>query len=505
MWLKVFILSCFLVLVARIGSTQKWDYQIPYGSGNTFYGTHFNLIDFNDSSVSFIQSAQGNFLIGTSNSAIASKDGALRLVTNGCGLYDSNFSVVESIDTITPHPRYFWDCIQHHDSDVIGNRRISHIFLPNLSDPNEYWLLHRSDSLYTYFGEEYATGYRFFLSKMRSDPSGTIFGFERDTLDIGFSVSMGFSAISNASQTGWWFYNVDFEHRDSIDFYCLYPDSLYGPVRSAVHPTDRDVRLIPTKGAFSNDGTKLALATDQKTAFVYQFDTSTGEVVFDEEIVAGMPGWFVGALNFSPNNQFLYITKIYDQWSNDFHQVDLHDPDPISRQYDYGKAFGRWSNFYVGVGYLAPDCRMYFAPTESGEAMSILKYPNRKGAASGFTNVGINAPGFNYSFPNMPNYRVLSPCDSTISLGLVVSTEQEQLEALFTIAPNPVEHTLTLYVTTPQVDLDLHIVDALGQIHQTRTEQLLDGQLELDVADLPKGIYFLQLQGFLDVQKFVKL
>ncbi len=121
-----------------------------------------------------------------------------------------------------------------------------------------------------------------------------------------------------------------------------------------------------------------------------------------------------------------------------------------------------------------------------------------------------NNPSFSYQFSYADSLmlsgvqnscfdvNLLPPCYDHQSNSQVQSLNSPTANSI-TIYPNPTTSTLTISV--PDSITSIAITNLLGQV--VYSQQYNSQQVQVDVADLPKGVYFIKVNGG-DVRKFVK-
>ncbi|WP_340111828.1 T9SS type A sorting domain-containing protein [Maribellus mangrovi] len=72
-------------------------------------------------------------------------------------------------------------------------------------------------------------------------------------------------------------------------------------------------------------------------------------------------------------------------------------------------------------------------------------------------------------------------------------------EQQFSIYPNPATTSVNLFYPGFSRDVSIRIYDLAGKLRQVRSKTR-NGRIELDVSELPRGMYFIQLQDGEDVQ-----
>ncbi len=235
---------------------------------------------------------------------------------------------------------------------------------------------------------------------------------------------------------------------------------------------------------FSKDGRKWATTYDAFNDTTYQhygdvyvanFDRCTGQLSGFQQFIA--PPYIDtgnGGLEFSPNGNFLYVTKY-----NAVQQLDLADG-------TWYTVSGPDTNAFCGYTTLelAPDDRIYIGRYQGTcKQWSVINSPDIKFNCDFCPNCLRSKSNWGYFGrpPNMPNYELGAtgqPC-------WPLQNEQvNQKEKELLVFPNPASGQL--YIQT-EIKGERMFFNALGQLVQ-RTK----GN-ELDVSALPAGVYWLRV------------
>jgi hypothetical protein len=149
---------------------------------------------------------------------------------------------------------------------------------------------------------------------------------------------------------------------------------------------------------------------------------------------------------------------------------------------------------------LGPDCRIYLNLSGSGRYLHVINNPNVKGQDCNVIQRAVPLPTWSFqSLTSFPNYRMgeVEVCDSTINL-LSVSAQwlsRSSSEEEIKVYPNPASQKLNIelgYTVSPQ-PLQVSLFDQLGR--RILQKKWPNGAeiLEIDVSQLPTGIYFYEL------------
>ncbi len=191
-----------------------------------------------------------------------------------------------------------------------------------------------------------------------------------------------------------------------------------------------------------------------------------------------------GAIEFSPNSRFIYITD----------QVELHQVDTWEENLEDGLEFiAEWDGFVDLVATtffamsLAPDCKIYVRPGSSSSYMHTIHHPDKKGQACNFIQHDVILPNIssNGALPNVPRFRVdeTEKCDSSITMvnGVNVFWRRD-LE----VYPSPASEYVTIDLPENKKGA-VSISDMQGQVVWQQKE--LAGRQVIEVCELDGGMY----------------
>lgn len=232
--------------------------------------------------------------------------------------------------------------------------------------------------------------------------------------------------------------------------------------------------------------------------FVADFDRCNGELshprvyttkpasLHDISDTTQMENYTQG-LCFSPNGRFLYVSS----YSN-IKQLDLLDPDTntqwsliygIDTVWDY---FNTYSSMYLG-----PDNKLYIGHWNGlGDGMSVIEYPDLKGAACGFCPLCLRFPRIGVAPPPcMPNYH-LGAAPVGGNCWPLASEEVTMEENDVKIYPNPAHQTLL--ITLPEINKQesmLSMYDVLGRERMRVTLPKGQQTYSVNISELEAGVY----------------
>jgi hypothetical protein len=249
--------------------------------------------------------------------------------------------------------------------------------------------------------------------------------------------------------------------------------------------------------AFSKDGNKYAVVQfPSNELFIADFNRNTG--VLSNSKVVNVPIGSTGYPNldssgqvddiimgvcFSPNGQFLYISKYFNIYQYELGITDSslawvriqHGSDTLPNKFEFYK------HMYVGA-----DNRIYVGKHGgSYKDISVIDFPNNKGSACGFCRKCLridSAWGGLTTPPNMPDYNL--GFTSCYPLGI---DENESLPKTLLVYPNPAKDIIIVEQIFGE---SVSIVNIIGQVLQTQVVK--NNKAQFSVANLPRGIYTLK-------------
>ncbi|GGG57358.1 T9SS type B sorting domain-containing protein [Bizionia arctica] len=150
----------------------------------------------------------------------------------------------------------------------------------------------------------------------------------------------------------------------------------------------------------SPNGKKLAAANVRDGLYLFDFNTSNGRVTNEEEIELLTVNWFPYGVEFSPNNQYLYIHAYNDIPSTDFniiHTSALLQFDLLNPSISSSMAVLDNRDLYRGGLQLGPDGKIYRSLSHSylfgSPYLGVINNPNGSGASSNYVHNAIDLGG----------------------------------------------------------------------------------------------------------------
>ncbi len=487
-----------LTVLCLVAEAQKYDYnwlasyqsKWGYDSGwQHWFGT--TRFDFRQNPVLISRDSLGiNF--DKSNSAISNRDGDLLFYCNGITIRNSSDEIVENGDSLGWG--YFLSNFAPANYSYGMPYNQFHIVLPNPKSSNLY------DIFYLYI-DTFVTGANIAAKKLLKtglDITGNNGHISILTKDVDmFSHEINFAVAANKHANGrdWWICT----YRTNTSCYDI---ALYNGSDSLLLTTQCGGGAVPhgslSSMRFSPDGSKFVIASTNGAINFFDFDRCNGtltllESYLDAEI-RDSSFWWPGAVEFSPDSRFAYVFCNFRIFQFDMQAI------PISSSKTVVGSFAGFNGPFQQLYYhaqLAPDGKIYTNSGNTNFYIGVIDNPNGQGATCNFLDHSIELPTFIGGLPYYPNYRLGpllgSPCD-TLGLGMAQSEKERQL----TIYPNPASDYITIdygYTNWAKGNIDLEILNALGQIVYAQTLPSYSGFQKVHINTLPQGYYVVRLKS----------
>ena len=302
-------------------------------------------------------------------------------------------------------------------------------------------------------------------------------------------------ACKHSNGRDWWLLKTVGYDTNIIYRFLVSKDTIYGPYIQSFNQPKYGFADQFGQSAFNQDGTKyVSVQSKVNKIFLADFDRCTGLLsnskifnsttspAYDND---GKLDTASSGICFSPNGNFLYVSKWWNIYQFEYGQTDSslawvnikHGADTTLAKF---QNYGQLQNGVDGriyIGYIGGTAKQ----------LSVIDYPNLKGNACGFCRkcfrldnaaaFGITAP------PNMPNYE-LGP-DGNVNCAPVSNEELIMKNEELVVFPNPASSIIVVRCKLLVVRKDLY--NSVGQLVLSTKEN------EIDVRNLSKGIYYLKV------------
>lgn len=174
-----------------------------------------------------------------------------------------------------------------------------------------------------------------------------------------------------------------------------------GVVRPSIKTTFDELKIEDPRGylKISPDGKKLANANMAGGLFIYDFDARTGTVSKQQKVF--IPGGYTSpyGLEFSPNNQFLYVHASNDTFAESGHKSSLVQYDLMAPELSDSQVIIDSRDVYRGALQLGDNGKIYRTTAkhyfQGTPFLSVINNPNQKGNAANYVHEAISLNGKN--------------------------------------------------------------------------------------------------------------
>jgi len=441
-------------------------------------------IDFNNAPV---VSEEENipFEIYTSNATMSDKEGNLLFYTNGCEIANKNHEIMMNGDNLNPGEVHDFIC---HRGYAGTNQ--SFIVLPGFAQ-ERYLLFHKSqvfDSFYGVFSNKLLYTE---IDMSLDDGLGEV--VIKNNLILSDTMRAGeMTAIKHENGIDWWLLSGRYDSNEFFSF-LIDESGISDPMYQSVGAITNNL-LGDGSGQviFSPDGTRYARYNQIDGLYLYDFDRNTG-LLSNFQAIEVDTFQKVGGCAFSSNSRFLYVSTRNFLYQFDMEEDDIAASKILIDTYDWFADPGQTSFYQMQ---LAPDCRIFMNSTNAVDELHVIHNPNEKGLACNFEQRGFQlTSNHQFSMPHFPYYRMdtgFPICDTS----LVVSSMDIPVvkRPKIKVFPNPTSDYLTLsFSESSSQKRQALLVNLLGQQIADFSIAAGSPQVELDLVDIPKGIYLLQI------------
>lgn len=354
-----------------------------------------------------------------------SATGKLLFSCNGMILYDSNCVMMENGDSLVPNRAYtqnpFPNGMLTQNSLILpkGNSGLYYVFVASLTDSlyDAVWA--------TQLGEKAAFNLLMYhiVDINANNGLGKVISKNNVLLSGKEMHKIGMMACRHANGRDWWLLKQGQYDTNQVIRFLVTPDSIAGPWIQNVTMWDpiayKNVWDLNGQYAFSPDGSKFAYVKLYSQLYLADFDRCTGELYNSKLINIPIdttpspdPKYKYDSSGngvcFSPNGQFVYISKRWNQYQYEYNQPDsslawyhiIQGPDTAMLY------FQKYSSLHRGI-----DGRIYIGNGSAQlKQMSVIDKPDIKGVGCSFcrkcfrlddtTYMGFGAP------PDMPDFNL---------------------------------------------------------------------------------------------------
>ncbi len=426
--MKAKLLCVICIFYTTLLLAQKEDHVWILGFNYNFMDTSYGYVnmDFNDEQLKFIRVDNRKYNISGANSSLCDAEGSLVAWSNGQIIVGKNEEIIEDTINYTwdlPFNCREWEYNNSGDANManpVGNLSFQNVMILPMNDTLTYVFYNARDQC---LGKRYLFSYTAYSTEMDGHSFKNL--LFRDSLVMQQDMHHAFTAVRHANGRDWWLVTLTSGTQELITM--LVTDQGIGKVNTPISNPFAMDPIAVGQVVVSPLGDKIAWYSGldwNETGgnwVVGNFDRCSGLITVLEGKVVPQPIGIGGAIAFSDNNQYLYISNGKTLW-----QYDVKEDDIISTEKTI--AIVDTFTFYIPnwgpVGFnfcamkLGPDGRIYIFPANTqGRFLGVIDFPNESGTDAQVRQHAVFIPVyFGRTVPNMPNYRLGpldgSPCDT---------------------------------------------------------------------------------------------
>jgi hypothetical protein len=489
--ISTLLLGCISVK-AQITQDQQW--LVGYSIDGKDPGQR-TLMDFTTNQVG-VELVRSDIDFISTNTSICDKDGKILLYTNGCAINDGQHRMIRGGDSINFPvkdwaPRFYSaDC----SSDSGYGTSDDHYFI-NFNQDSLIFLYHIR---YTHYpkGNFYGANYERLYTKILKDAVGYKVVEKNVIVPMADSLFGGSAAVRvKGRANAWWIINGVLRQNK---YYVTLVDST-GPVSTqsftmpqTPHPVDAGFDFM----VVSPDGKKIARRCRGPQLVIYDFDQETGAISNPVELYnPEIEDYYPNGVAFSANSRFLYACYEELLYQFDMESANPNNEKVLVAEWDGFRTDGIFRTIFF-TSLLGPDCRIYINCPGGNRYLHTIMNPDVKGVGCEVRQRAIYTPDWYYGcLPAISHFRAgtahLGPvCDPNIA----VRQAWSPVGLFHTLSPNPASTLLTLQYDSEK-PMQWVLFNPQGQ--QVQSLSLIAGRVtqELEVEQLPAGIYYYQLRS----------
>jgi hypothetical protein len=438
------------------------------------------------------------FLGGHSN-ICDSATGKLLFLCNGAIIFDTLGNIIENGDSIIPPKIYHHSAYPfsgYTQSSLIipkGSNGLYYVFSPTVSDSiyTNVWMVQNTqiapfDLLLYHVVDMTANG-----------GAGKVVEKNKVLLSHTELHKTMMQACRHSNGVDWWLLKQGRYGSNEIIRFLVTKDSISGPYIQQFNEPSYVTYDLTGQFTFNADGSKFAAVQgNTNKLFLADFDRCTGELyspqIFNVPLDStskpyldsiGYRDSLSTGVCFSPNGQFLYISKSFNLYQFEYNELDssnawyrvMHGPDTTFHAFEY-----------YGQLKLGPDQRIYIGKYGgSFKQLSVIDKPNEKGLACSFCRKCLridNGGGGSTAPPNMPDY-TLGPSNKTC--WPLATNQLSNLNEALEVYPNP---SSSVFYFKNKHGKKKELFTMLGELLFTTTKD------EIDISRYTKGVYYLRCE-----------
>lgn len=514
---KVFIIVLVLFCSFKLGEAQElkrgnnWVLgfapAVIFNFNSSLVVDTFQQID-GANSTSSISDTNGNLLFFSTGFNIGDKDGFL--MQNGANVncpkgtvladYYGGSSLFTQTSIILPKKGNTYYVFSTGMSDSVANNYLSHTL-------TEFDVLNYS-----------------VVDMDGNMGKGSVIEKNKMVMDHQHYVNCALTAVKHSNGKDWWLVKADCNN-NRYQLFCVKKDTIIGPffqysydtmiychAQGQIYFNQDGSRLISSiyGGKYTDSISCSNLANNSKymvgnTIYVpnrvdeYEFDRCNGTMTFSNYFVVPYDTGSYSlyddkrGINFSPNGTLIYLSSFFSVYQIDISDTNKNNGVLISGPDTTIAYFPKYSS--LGS---APNGSIYIGNWNgSRKYMSYIDSPNVKGLGCHFVANGVWQPYTNLlDPPNMPFFGLGIDSANLGCWSVGIDEIKTEVNFQFSIYPNPSSSTLNIEWKQLRNEYSLlELYNNVGQIIYSTKLYLKEGSKQIDVSQLPNGLYHLRFKN----------
>jgi len=441
-------------------------------------GINESVLDFRNTDTVIIYSLPTVESCTLTTASICDESGNLLFYTNGISICNTQ-NVLLNGEGLNP-------CLYTQADSLDGlNIQQAALFLPMPGSLRYYYLFHFSND--TLQNSRPGTIYSSLIDKEGNGGLGEVIQKNVPILQGHILRGGGMTACKHANGRDYWLI-MGASVTNMFYKFLITPNGILGPYTQNIgpqYPLPYDIAY----SKFSQDGSKFVTGAVEGLVLVMDFDRCSGEfsnpvtIFNDASTIPGVAISGSAAVEFSPNNRFVYVSDRIYLVQYDLLSTNIQDSTQLYSE-DSTTSYG------IHVLQAAPNGKIYASTWGGGlGAIHVINYPDLKGDSADFVYGG--QPTYSIpsvALPNLINYKlgplVGSGCDTITAITEVRAEIQEPR-----VIPDPADKYAYVEMGM-QGNYEFDLLNVAGQVVDRKETRQVD---IFNTESLSAGVYFIRV------------
>lgn len=432
---------------------------------------------------------------------LSDKDGDLIFYSNGCDIINDSHEFMPNGNAISPGIIQDFYCSSQFSNNPIPQGGIA---IPRPGYTNQFYLFHLNMEPVEYpDGHSTIDPTLLWYELIEAGPQGNAVVKEKNipVLDEDSVYARGqLAAVRHANGIDWWLV-VPFSNSKCYNLILISQDNI--TTKKSCTGVDWNYFHGSGQASFSPNGEYYARVNPNNGVHIFSFDRCEGKFNFIESIPFNNTKFNSAGLSFSPNSEYLYVTKSDRLIQYNIQSTPIFSSGILIDSLDENNSQEFGASMFLCQ--LTPHNNIFISGTSSHKFLHIIENPDSMGIACDLKINELELPYLNFvGLPNFPNFNLGAAkmqCDTTLNVLEETSKSLPEIN----IIPNP-SRTGQIKINFSNKDIfNACIIDLTGMTVNNNVNVLDNSTIDLN---LPPGIYFLLLQTESNkfyIEKFIVL